>query len=371
MCIYLTDRLISFHNSNKFSHFLSLVGTTSFDMKCLHFILFVCLVNSFIIFIFGQIPKNRPNARGIYLVPFLEKIHFQFPREKETYEQFKKYSVKATPLSQIVDLEGLTSRPFLMPGQIPTQSARIINPDDLRNIYNFRVLSIMDDRPNGFENRAYNVIEPTTMEPSNGNGVTRAYWAHQGRFVDIPIHPTGDQPKYLFTPPFSGCSLAVDMINEDQYRVYHVEGGHEDNQYNALRDHGLGMVKTITFRDYGVHVNVNSEVIQNSLGLMFLSYSDQLERWTINYQNLYIQDVIAIPQVKEIKNVRGDIVVDIYLPPNRKIEVVKATKYIIRRNPAKEYVARIRKDRAAEVDPNTYTSLYDNNQFLHMMCNFS
>lgn len=82
---------------------------------------------------------------------------------------------------------------------------------------------------------------------------TSAYWCRQGKYVDIPIHPSTNDPKYLFTPPFSGCALVVDQIDSERYRVYHVEGGKHDAQYNNLRDHGLGQVTTMEYKDYGYH----------------------------------------------------------------------------------------------------------------------
>lgn len=124
---------------------------------------------------------------------------------------------------------------------------------------------------------------------------THAYWCPQGKFVDIPIHPKINDAKYLFTPSFSGCTLVVDLMEkpgskEKFYRVYHVQGGKEEAEYNSLRDHGLGMVTSMEYRHYGyfrpdVH-NLNLH-INNVIGSAFMAYVDAQKKWILFHQSQF------------------------------------------------------------------------------------
>ncbi|KAG4080380.1 hypothetical protein HA402_006718 [Bradysia odoriphaga] len=127
---------------------------------------------------------------------------------------------------------------------------------------------------------------------------THAYWCPQGKFIDIPIHPEkpGDA-KYLFTPSFSGCTLVVDLIEktvngkqEKLYRVYHVQGGKENAEYNHLSYHGYGMVTSMEYRNYGyfrpdiTKLNLH---IENVIGSAFMAYSDEQKKWILFHQSQY------------------------------------------------------------------------------------
>jgi hypothetical protein len=106
-----------------------------------------------------------------------------------------------------------------------------------------------------------------------------AYWAPQGGFVDIPVHPRNGEPNYVFTPDFSGCCLVVDKINDTTLRVRHVEGGKEEVQYNTLQasEIGNGMVGHMLYDDYGI---INGS--ENRCGFAFMVYSGG--RWVIKWQ---------------------------------------------------------------------------------------
>lgn len=107
-----------------------------------------------------------------------------------------------------------------------------------------------------------------------------AYWAPQGGFVDIPMHPKDGEPNYVFTPDFSGCCLVVDKISDTTLRVRHVEGGKEEEQYNTLQamDIGNGMVGNMLYDDYGI---INGH--ENSCGFAFMAYNGG--RWIIKWQS--------------------------------------------------------------------------------------
>lgn len=322
-------------------------------MSLLNFILFVCFINSSIISIFGQIPRTF-NSNGLF-VPFIKKDTTRYMPILENREPFEKYTFTAKQVtidklkSNIID-----QVPLLMLGQISSgKPSNVLDANNIKDIYNFRLLSLVDNRRLEFSNQPYLVLE---MRPSNPIARSYkdlyAYWAHQGRYVDIPIHPKDGQPEYLFTPPFSGCSLVVDLIDEHHYRVYHVQGGHEDSEYNLLMDHGRGMVTSMQFEHYGLHSNVlTRERVVNSLGTAFMLYSQQLKKWTIYHQNVYIKGVLATPEVNSIRDVGENHVVEISLPPSRKIEVPKSTLLsIIDKDPIKEYTHRVKvNDMIAEV----------------------
>lgn len=141
-----------------------------------------------------------------------------------------------------------------------------------------------------FENngQTYNVLQKSTEKKSDLD--VKAYWCPQGGSVVIPIRPNGDQPKYLFTPAFSGCHIAIDYV-DNQYRVYHVQGGYEKNEYNDLpiEAHGEGMVASMQYKDYGFNVIHGQDVlsdtaVQNRQGMAFLQFDNSRNEWAMHYR---------------------------------------------------------------------------------------
>jgi len=101
------------------------------------------------------------------------------------------------------------------------------------------------------------------------------YWVPQGGSCVVPSNPGAI--RYIFTPDFSGCSILVDQIGANNYRVYHVQGGllHLQNEYlNGNHNHGLGLAGSMTFDDYGE--------TSSPRGFAFLKYENA--RWWIYYQ---------------------------------------------------------------------------------------
>ena len=80
------------------------------------------------------------------------------------------------------------------------------------------------------------------------------YWLPQGGSCLIPANPGGLR-TVVFTPDFSGCSIMVDQIDANNYRVYHVQGGanYFQAEYlnNPLRNNILGLAASMTSDDYG------------------------------------------------------------------------------------------------------------------------
>lgn len=118
-------------------------------------------------------------------------------------------------------------------------------------------------------------------QPSSVSG----YWLAQGGYTDIPTHPKGTQPNYVFTPGFSGCSLTVDQLNDNILRVRHVEGGKEDAQYNQLpaAEHGMGLSAAMEYMDYGFD-SEGTKVVTQLTTFAFMKYEPKTKSWDIHYQ---------------------------------------------------------------------------------------
>lgn len=121
-------------------------------------------------------------------------------------------------------------------------------------------------------------------EPSNA---VVGYWAAQGGYVDIPLHPKWGQPDHVFTPGFSGCSLVVDQMDSSRLRVRHVEGGKELAQYNGLvrHEHGLGLSPSMEYPDYGLRVDASGQADSRMLGFAFMKYDRSGQAWKLYFQS--------------------------------------------------------------------------------------
>lgn len=154
-----------------------------------------------------------------------------------------------------------------------------------QNIYYFRVSKFKKDKDQQFYS-----VSMLADSASLSYLDARAYWLPQGQSIDIPIRPDEkNDPHFVFTPTFTGCSLAIDQIDDEKFRVYHVQGSKEDKEYNELNTHGRGMFALMNFYDYG-YVPEESGTpsrlnnIRNIYGQAFLSYSRQFGKWVLHYQ---------------------------------------------------------------------------------------
>lgn len=128
------------------------------------------------------------------------------------------------------------------------------------------------------------VIDTFSGEQPDKNTSEMAYWVAQGKYLNIPKHPDPHRDHlYVFTPNFSGCSFVVDDWGDEVIRVYHVEGGKEDKQYNNVENHGNGLINYMSFRDYGFYQK-GSTTIKNITGFAFMRYNTQIRNWEIHYQ---------------------------------------------------------------------------------------
>lgn len=137
------------------------------------------------------------------------------------------------------------------------------------------------------EFNALRIVDIPNGEIPDQNNAVSGYWAPQGGYVDIPLHPTGTQPDYVFTPGFSGCSLTVDQLNDNVLRVRHVEGGKENAQYNDLSEgHGMGQAAAMEYQDYGYAPDDQGRQENLTTGFAFMKYDRKQQQWNIHYQTI-------------------------------------------------------------------------------------
>lgn len=122
--------------------------------------------------------------------------------------------------------------------------------------------------------------------PEQANAVL-GYWAPQGGYVDIPIHPAWGEPDHLFTADFGGCALVADQMDANRLRIRHVEGSKELAQYNGLAraDHGWGQSMSMEFHDYGLRVNDKGQADAILTGFAFMKYDRTALAWKLHFQS--------------------------------------------------------------------------------------
>lgn len=149
------------------------------------------------------------------------------------------------------------------------------------NIYKFALKKV--NIPNQEHTYDFNVIK------MSDTGDTRAYFVAAKDFTIIPVHPTENDPKYLFTDSFAGCSLVVDRLmlsHKNEYKVYHVYSNHENDYNNVYFDDRLGQAASLEYKDYGFHKNdpSSNNIIENRAAVAFMKYSTVSNSWEIHYQ---------------------------------------------------------------------------------------
>lgn len=145
------------------------------------------------------------------------------------------------------------------------------------------------------EFNAVKIVDIAAGEVPDQATAVSGYWAPQGGYVDIPIHPKGSDPDFVFTPGFSGCSLTVDQLNDNVLRVRHVEGTKEDAQYNALSaaEHGLGLSAAMEYEDYGFDMDEGTKPLSHMTGFAFMRYDQSARIWNIHYQTVQgVPDIV-------------------------------------------------------------------------------
>lgn len=172
-------------------------------------------------------------------------------------------------------------------------------------------------------------------------------------------------PKYVFTQPFSGCTLVVDLMEkrvkgkyEKYYRVYHVQGGYEDVEYNKLNDHGYGMVTSMEYRNYGYFRTERGNprlFTENIIGSAFMAYDVQQEKWILYHQSQHGEQgylgVAGISYENGAKQIRAKVPNGIIVPKSAIVSVtsvvdnIYAVEFDDARKVKKVFVAEVHKEK--------------------------
>lgn len=110
------------------------------------------------------------------------------------------------------------------------------------------------------------------------------YWVPINKHTEIPRIPTGDQPRYVFTPDFCGCTFTITPSENNMLRVRHVQGNLEGRQFNRLStdEKGGPISYAMQFKDYGYHELHTGEIVQNTGAFTFMEFTNG--EWRLHYQ---------------------------------------------------------------------------------------
>lgn len=210
-----------------------------------------------------------------------------------------KSDVKPIPLRDALSDTSLGQQPLVTDllnpakGLVSTADTATLNRKEGGGQLLFGALQVSSQ---GRQFNALTAVDPRTTKPQAAGEY--AYWAPQGGYVDIPAHPSNGQPQLVFTPGFSGCTLAVDQLSADTLRVRHVEGGKEDAQYNSETiKHGLGMANAMEYRDYGYFQAGAGPLLESVQGTAFMQYDQRSKGWAIHHQSL-----LNTPQIMAVES---------------------------------------------------------------------
>jgi hypothetical protein len=137
------------------------------------------------------------------------------------------------------------------------------------------------------EFNAIKFIDLAAGELPGQNDAVHGYWAPQGGYVDIPVHPGWGEPDHVFTPTFGGCSWVVDQMSETVLRVRHVEAGREAAQYNDLpaHEHGWGLSTAMEFPEYGLLNDDQGNAYMVLTAFAYMKYDRVAQEWVLHYQS--------------------------------------------------------------------------------------
>lgn len=120
----------------------------------------------------------------------------------------------------------------------------------------------------------------TQAAPDRDIGSVRlveAYWAPQGQSIGIPARPDiSGGPELVFTPDLSGCSVVVETKDDQTLRVSHVQGGHHNAEFAALRINPRDVTGILSHDDYS-----NG---RNDQAAAFLKFDRGSGEWNIHWQ---------------------------------------------------------------------------------------
>lgn len=176
------------------------------------------------------------------------------------------------------------------------QYSRLTHPFDIASQINYKpgggkMMFAMERLTHGStpqgEFNAIKFIDLAAGELPGQNDAVHGYWAPQGGYVDIPVHPGWGEPDHVFTPTFGGCSWVVDQMSETVLRVRHVEAGREAAQYNDLpaHEHGWGLSTAMEFPEYGLLNDEQGHAYMILTSFAYMKYDRVAQEWVLHYQS--------------------------------------------------------------------------------------
>lgn len=141
---------------------------------------------------------------------------------------------------------------------------------------------------------ALRFVDGSKADTADRERSVTGYWAPQGSYVDVPTRPGPDDPAYVFTPAFNGCSLTVEQLNDNTLRVRHVEGNKENAQFNNLppEEHGMGLSAAMEYKDYGFDLDEAGRPEEIVSGFAFMKFDKKQQLWNIHYQTVQGASII-------------------------------------------------------------------------------
>lgn len=100
----------------------------------------------------------------------------------------------------------------------------------------------------------------------------------------------------------------MDHLNANQFRVYHITGNKEDEEYNkkSKEEHGKGMIASLQYVKYGFtpnRIGDTSTFRENVFGIACLYYSHITGSWNMKYQGAQFSSG-GSPTINEINGSR-------------------------------------------------------------------
>jgi hypothetical protein len=103
-----------------------------------------------------------------------------------------------------------------------------------------------------------------------------AYWVPQGGSAVIPEHPGKEDPKFVFTPSFSGCTWVLNRVDESTLLAQHLTGGKFNSEYSANREEKGIALSATRWRDYAAP---DPEGKLTKKAAMFMRYEGRDQGW--------------------------------------------------------------------------------------------
>lgn len=234
----------------------------------------------------GRIPRpnEHPHRPDGFYVPHLETNSHDRELHHDSVSHFEHPIIKTEEakfelLSNAFGDRAIRSYPLVTDLLDPVKNHRlsqhtkdILTKSNGGGILHFKVLKI------SYHGKTFNALK--IIENNRDHSAEAAYWLPQKGHVDIPLKPTINEPRFVLTPGFNGCSLTADLVNSHTIRLYHVNGGTEEAEYNR-KNHFLGMIGALVYKNYGYHMD-KGKIIEHKDASVFVQFMGV--HWMVRYQ---------------------------------------------------------------------------------------